>query len=102
MQHALHRDPNARLGMPMCGAAGNIRRHAFFEDIDWDALEALQMAPPFVPDVKDVEDVGNFSEEHTEQRAELSAVDEKAKNVVKVCALDAFKGFSFTHPEMEG
>uniref|UniRef100_A0A8C2D445 Protein kinase C n=1 Tax=Cyprinus carpio TaxID=7962 RepID=A0A8C2D445_CYPCA len=40
------REPERRLGVK-----GNIRQHAFFKDIDWNALEKRQVEPPFRPTV---------------------------------------------------
>ncbi|KAH8054183.1 hypothetical protein JL722_8912 [Aureococcus anophagefferens] len=45
----LARDPADRLG---CGPGGfdELARHAFFEAVDWAALEAKTLAAPFLPD----------------------------------------------------
>lgn len=40
------REPERRLG-----ARGNIRQHAFFREINWEALEERRMEPPFKPRV---------------------------------------------------
>jgi len=40
------REPERRLG-----ARGNIRQHAFFREINWEALEERRIEPPFKPRV---------------------------------------------------
>lgn len=40
------RDPTHRLGI-----VGNIRLHAFFKTINWQALERREVEPPFKPKV---------------------------------------------------
>lgn len=44
------RNPEERLGMPLC-AAGPIRSQPFFRSIDWDDLENLKTDPPFKPKI---------------------------------------------------
>ncbi|KAL6770719.1 FAP295 [Auxenochlorella protothecoides x Auxenochlorella symbiontica] len=48
----LERRPARRLGM-LAGRAGDIKRHAWFEGFDWDALEARKMDPPRRPKGQD-------------------------------------------------
>lgn len=43
----LIRDPSKRLG---ANGAEEVKRMKFFEPIDWDKMEQLQVTPPFVPD----------------------------------------------------
>ncbi|XP_069621460.1 protein kinase C delta type-like [Ranitomeya imitator] len=40
----LQEDPVQRLGVN-----DNIREHPFFQEIDWVSVEALRMAPPYIP-----------------------------------------------------
>ena len=44
----LEKSPNNRIG---CGKEGadEIKRHAFFKDIDWEKLLAKELIPPFIP-----------------------------------------------------
>ena len=44
----LERKPMRRLGM-LNGRAGDIKRHKWFDGLDWDALEARKMEPPRLP-----------------------------------------------------
>ena len=95
----LHREPVERLGMPQC-PAGPIRCHAFFSAIDWKNLEARKVTPPFRPRINDAEDTSNFDEEFTAEKAQLSVMDQKTKQMLNNFAQEQFRGFSFTHPRM--
>ena len=44
----LERKPTRRLGM-LNGRATDIKRHKWFDGLDWDALEARKMEPPRLP-----------------------------------------------------
>ena len=44
----LERKPTRRLGM-LNGRAADIKRHKWFDGLDWDALEARKMDPPRLP-----------------------------------------------------
>lgn len=44
----LERKPTRRLGM-LNGRAADIKRHKWFDGLDWDALEARKMEPPRLP-----------------------------------------------------
>jgi len=46
----LERDPKKRLGSGSSGT-DNIKRHPFFESIDWEALMRKELPAPFVPKV---------------------------------------------------
>ena len=44
----LERKPARRLGM-LAGKAADVKRHKWFDAIDWDALEARRVEPPRKP-----------------------------------------------------
>ena len=44
----LERKPARRLGM-LNGRANDIKKHKWFEGLDWDALEARKLQPPRKP-----------------------------------------------------
>ena len=46
VQKILVADTEMRLGIP------EIKSHQFFAGVDWDAAEALELYPPFVPDTR--------------------------------------------------
>eukprot|EP01128_Nolandella_sp_AFSM9_P011656 TRINITY_DN84_c0_g4_i1.p1 TRINITY_DN84_c0_g4~~TRINITY_DN84_c0_g4_i1.p1 ORF type:complete len:513 (+),score=144.10 TRINITY_DN84_c0_g4_i1:40-1539(+) len=86
----LQRDPQARLQ-----EEANIRAHPWFADIDWDKLLNLEMPPPFVPNVKSAEDVGNIDDEFLEE--DVDQVDEDGPSAP--VGKDAFQGFTFVEDD---
>ncbi|KAL8594891.1 hypothetical protein ACOMHN_038454 [Nucella lapillus] len=89
------RNPGERLGMPGCHH-GPIKVQAFFRNIDWDKLEARQVAPPFRPKTKNEADSSNFDSDFTSERARLTPPD---KELLKTMNQHVFKKFSFTSAE---
>jgi protein-serine/threonine kinase len=59
----LNRNPRHRLGAT--GDAEELKAHAFFDDVDWDALTKKNVIPPFKPKLKSELDVSNFDPEFT-------------------------------------
>mmetsp|Transcript_19941 Transcript_19941/g.51424 ORF Transcript_19941/g.51424 Transcript_19941/m.51424 type:complete len:269 (-) Transcript_19941:184-990(-) len=55
----LAHNPTQRLGC-LRGGARDVKQHDFFKPIDFRKLEAKQIAPPFVPKVKDEFDTSNY------------------------------------------
>ncbi|KAL5109531.1 hypothetical protein TcWFU_009964 [Taenia crassiceps] len=58
------KDPSRRLGFSAAGIA-DIKRHLFFSNLDFDALLANRVKPPFVPRLGNIEDVSNFDKRYT-------------------------------------
>ncbi|KAI0704371.1 kinase-like domain-containing protein [Cytidiella melzeri] len=57
----LDRDPSRRLGCKPHGEGfAELRRHPWFQTIDWDTLDTKEQTPPFVPDSKKA----NFDASH--------------------------------------
>ncbi|XP_069783647.1 serine/threonine-protein kinase N2 [Narcine bancroftii] len=71
MRRLLRRNPERRLGSSERDAE-EVKKQPFFREIDWEALLAKRMKPPFVPSIKDREDVSNFDEEFTAEEAKLT------------------------------
>ncbi|KAH9918231.1 Pkinase-domain-containing protein [Epithele typhae] len=59
----LNRNPKHRLGSHR--DAAELKEHAFFKVIDWEALSKKQVTPPFKPVVESDESVANFDPEFT-------------------------------------
>ncbi|THH02732.1 hypothetical protein EW026_g135 [Hermanssonia centrifuga] len=59
----LNRNPKHRLGAQR--DAAELKDHAFFKSIDWNALASKQLTPPFKPVVESDESVANFDPEFT-------------------------------------
>ena len=66
LRQFLTRPVSERLG---CGpdGEGNIKGHAFFSCIDWIALEAKEITPPFKPKLHSSKDVSNFDATFTSE-----------------------------------
>ena len=62
-------DPAKRLG---CGKNGykEIKKHKFFDDIDWEALSKFRVKSPYQPKLKAEDDVTQFDKLFTEEPLE--------------------------------
>lgn len=87
----LERNPLLRLGSKNANGE-NIRRQAFFWQIDWAKLENGEVEPPFKPKVASSNDVSNFDSIYTQQEPVLT----KLESNKKIDADFFFKNFSFT------
>uniref|UniRef100_A0A8C3TEI3 Protein kinase C n=1 Tax=Chelydra serpentina TaxID=8475 RepID=A0A8C3TEI3_CHESE len=87
------REPERRLG-----AKGNIRQHAFFQEINWEVLEERAMEPPFKPRVKSASDCSNFDKEFLNEKPRLSCAD---RALINSMDQNMFSNFSFVNPKME-
>lgn len=67
----LLRDPAKRLGSKDDGAQ-EIKNHPFFAGVDWEALEKLEIEPPFRPMVRGDTDIGNFDTVFTSEPAVIT------------------------------
>ncbi len=49
----LERDPSRRLACKPGGEDfGEVKRHPWFQNIDWETLETKEQIAPFIPDVR--------------------------------------------------
>ncbi|KAM6902351.1 serine/threonine-protein kinase N2 [Xenentodon cancila] len=71
VQKLLQKNPDVRLGAGEEDAA-EIKRHVFFQGLDWDALLAKKIKPPFLPVIRAQQDVSNFDEEFTRLKPVLT------------------------------
>uniref|UniRef100_A0A669Q8U1 protein kinase C n=1 Tax=Phasianus colchicus TaxID=9054 RepID=A0A669Q8U1_PHACC len=88
----LRKCPERRLGAGEKDAE-EIKIQPFFKEMDWDALYARTLKPPFVPTLKDPTDISNFDEEFTSQKPILTPPEEVALLTRKEQAV--FKDFDF-------
>ncbi|KAF1662140.1 Serine/threonine-protein kinase N2, partial [Aptenodytes patagonicus] len=88
----LRKCPERRLGAGEKDAE-EIKIQAFFKEIDWDALFARTLKPPFVPTLRDPTDISNFDEEFTSQKPILTPPEEVALLTRKQQTV--FKDFDF-------
>lgn len=71
MRRLLRKNPERRLGASERDAE-DVKKQAFFRNILWDDLLMRKVKPPFIPVVKNLEDVSNFDEEFTSERPVLT------------------------------
>uniref|UniRef100_A0A3Q2PE09 Protein kinase domain-containing protein n=1 Tax=Fundulus heteroclitus TaxID=8078 RepID=A0A3Q2PE09_FUNHE len=71
MQKLLKKNPLKRLGAGERDA-NEVKGEKFFESIDWEALMAKKLKPPFVPSIKEPTDVSNFDSDFTRLQPVLS------------------------------
>lgn len=71
-------------------------RHPFFKEMDWAALEAREVRPPFRPKVRSRVDVTNFDKEFTETSPVLTPIDPDLTTSIDQ---SEFAGFSYVNPE---
>ncbi|CAH8441923.1 unnamed protein product [Schistosoma turkestanicum] len=76
MRRLLRRNATLRLGSTAEDAV-EIKRQPFFRKLDFTALLAKKIKPPFVPEISDPEDVSNFDKEFTRERAVLTPARER-------------------------
>ncbi|NWZ28254.1 PKN2 kinase, partial [Asarcornis scutulata] len=88
----LRKCPERRLGAGERDAE-EIKIQAFFKEIDWEALYARTLKPPFVPTLRDPTDISNFDEEFTSQKPIVTPPEEVAFLTNKEQAV--FKDFDF-------
>ena len=78
----LKRDPALRLDLPQ------IKAHAFFESIDWEAAEGRRVEPPFVPQVRSVTDVSQIDTDFTRERPQETLPQNP--HILKTTKIDNF------------
>ncbi|XP_037073894.1 serine/threonine-protein kinase N2-like [Pollicipes pollicipes] len=76
MRRLLRKNPERRLGASERDAE-DVKKQTFFSGVGWEELLARRVRPPFVPTIKTLEDVSNFDEEFTSERAVLTPPKEQ-------------------------
>jgi len=98
----LNRNPKHRLGAT--GDAEELKRHAFFADVDWDVLGKKLITPPFKPQLKSDTDVSYFDPEFTNALNTNGSLNLRAAALAKGYATSTplspsvqanFQGFTF-------
>ena len=77
----------------------NVKSHPFFDPIDWEALAAGEVDPPFVPESADPLDTKYFETKFTVMDTNFSIV-KMDKNLTELCETQ-FPDFSFYDPVSE-
>lgn len=98
----LNRNPKHRLGAT--DDAEELKRHAFFSDIDWEILAKKLITPPFRPKLKSETDVSYFDPEFTNALGQNGSLNERAAALAQGYATSTplspsvqanFQGFTF-------
>uniref|UniRef100_A0AAZ3NMQ1 Ribosomal protein S6 kinase n=1 Tax=Oncorhynchus tshawytscha TaxID=74940 RepID=A0AAZ3NMQ1_ONCTS len=93
IQRLLIKDPKKRLGSGPDGA-DNVKKHPFYQKINWEDLAAKRVLAPFKPVIRDELDVSNFAEEFTDMDPTYSPAA-MPQNCDRV-----FQGYSFMAPSI--
>uniref|UniRef100_UPI003AAB1733 ribosomal protein S6 kinase alpha-5 isoform X5 n=1 Tax=Centroberyx gerrardi TaxID=166262 RepID=UPI003AAB1733 len=93
IQRLLIKDPKKRLGSGPNGAE-NVKKHPFYQKINWEDLAAKKVPAPFKPVIRDELDVSNFADEFTEMDPTYSpaALPQHCDRI--------FQGYSFMAPSI--
>jgi len=71
MRRLLRKNPERRLGASERDAE-DVKKQAFFRNVNWEDLLMRRVPPPFVPTITGTEDVSNFDEEFTSEKPKLT------------------------------
>ncbi|KAL4218900.1 Serine/threonine-protein kinase N2 [Mactra antiquata] len=92
MRRLLRRNPDRRLGSSERDAE-DVKKQAFFRNLDWNELLMRRVKPPFVPTVRHVEDVSNFDDEFTQEKPVLTPA--KDRRSLNLDDQDLFRDFNY-------
>ncbi|KAM3187879.1 hypothetical protein ACTXT7_001376 [Hymenolepis weldensis] len=70
----MQKNPAQRLGA-IAGGTIAIKKHPFFADTDFEGILMQRVKPPFVPKIRNLEDVSNFDTRYTKTVPRLSMTD---------------------------
>ncbi len=71
LKKLLHKDAAKRLGHK---GVSEIKQHVWFDKINWEALKANKIKPPFIPKLSSETDTTNFDQEFT--KTPIASYDE--------------------------
>ncbi|CAK1596350.1 unnamed protein product [Parnassius mnemosyne] len=71
MRRLLRKNPERRLGSSERDAE-DVKKQAFFRNVNWEQLLLRKVKPPFVPTINNLEDVSNFDSEFTSEAPVLT------------------------------
>lgn len=72
------RDPAQRLG-----GLEELKKQAFFKDVDFDQILSKKVPPPFKPEISGKLDIRNFDEEFTSENIQMTQLSDTAMNLIK-------------------
>lgn len=91
IRRLLIKDPRRRLGGGIEDAY-ELKRHAFFKNLNWDLLARKKIRAPFIPKINGELDVSNFADEFT------SMVPTDSPAILPPNDDKIFKGYSYVAP----
>ncbi|XP_047738666.1 uncharacterized protein LOC108679338 isoform X3 [Hyalella azteca] len=92
MRKLLRKHPDRRLGASEKDAE-DVKKQHFFRTVNWNDLLQRKIKPPFVPTVTSPEDVSNFDEEFTNEKAVLTPP--KESRILNQFDQRLFKDFNY-------
>lgn len=92
MRRLLRRNPERRLGSGERDAE-DVKKQPFFKELDFEALLARRLPPPFTPSVKGPHDISNFDPEFTCEGPELTPP--KEPRILNPQEQSLFQGFDY-------
>ncbi|KAK5978876.1 Non-specific serine/threonine protein kinase [Trichostrongylus colubriformis] len=95
MRRLMRKNPDKRLGAGEKDAE-EVKMQRFFKHIDWqwDRLLRKEIAPKFIPQIKNPEDVSNFDDEFTKEKPRFSSA--KDKHIITEADQQLFSNFDFS------
>lgn len=104
LEGLLQKDPTQRLGYD---SADSVKKHPWFENVNWNALLLMKYDAPFVPNIASDDDLQYFDRQFTESVINSMSVSENATNTqyknYEGFTYDPDKDHSFrADDEMEG
>lgn len=91
----LNKMPKERLGCHPQTGFSDIQSHPFFRTIDWDALGAKQITPPYKPLLRSDRDLDYFDPTFTNEDVQLTPDDHK---IIDKIDQSEFDGFEYINP----
>lgn len=91
----MNRSVQHRLGSDTKGGVEALKRHKWFDSVDWGVVEARGLTPPFSPETFSPADVSNFDDAFTSQQVKDTPVDPHFSP-----GLNPFEDFSYVPPPL--
>ncbi|KAJ7988225.1 hypothetical protein DPEC_G00321390 [Dallia pectoralis] len=95
IQKLLQKNPERRLGAGEADAS-EVKKHRFFQGMNWESLLHKKLVPPFVPQIKMPEDVSNFDVEFTKLKPVLTPP--QTSYFLTADQQEVFADFDFSSP----
>ncbi len=94
LQALLTRDPERRVGSGPKDA-DEIMEHPYFRNVNFDEMLNLKVPPPYVPQIKDGNDISHFDQEFTTETPKLTPVT----TTLTADMQEKFRGFSYLNDD---